>query len=106
MAESKQVTTSVNLPETVAILFKQTEELYATISIIKDSAPYFHEDHQQDENERIAVSLVVSLTDNITKTLKKADSLMNFTFTLPPEKKNDSLQSVVPEGTSEPDNAN
>jgi hypothetical protein len=98
--------TSISLPEAVAILFKQTEEIYATVSIVKDNAPYFHEMHEQDENERIAVSLAINLTDNITRLMKKADSLMNLTFTVPPEKENaTNVQSNLPEGTSEPNHA-
>jgi len=98
--------TSITLPEAVALLFKQTEELYATISIIKDNAPHFHNDHSQDENERIAVSLTISLTDNVTKLMKKADKIMNLTFALPKETENAPVvQSNIPEGTSEPGNA-
>lgn len=97
---------STSLPETVAILFKQAEELYATVSIIKDNAQRFHEMHDQDTNERIAINLSIDLTNSITRMMKKMDSLMNLTFTTTPEVENvTNVQSDLPEGTSEPDHA-
>ena len=95
--------TSVSMPEAAALLFKQTEDLYSSVMLIRDSALHFHAEHHKDENERIAVNATIELTNGITKLIAKANRISNITFTLPPEKKNE-LPSDLPKANGEQDN--